>query len=131
MKQKKPKPAGIPLRTLFADESFKRHFKILMRESPDQTDERLKDAILDELCSSAAANERGREKRKIGASKGGKTTAGVTSAKLRDGTTHSDLATEARRLQRNHSRRELAGILAKKHNVSTRHMRDVLKILGI
>lgn len=51
MDAKTPKPEGMPLSSLFRDDMGMRHYKILMRENPADTE--LQDAITSELYSHA------------------------------------------------------------------------------
>jgi hypothetical protein len=53
MAKETPKPEVIPLDTQFSTDSFKRNFKLMLREPDERVPRALKEAILDELFSSA------------------------------------------------------------------------------
>lgn len=121
---KKNKPNGIPLKTLFLSPSFQRNFEIFMSEDPSDTE--LYRAIMTELFSNASQNVMSEQKHHEASSKGGAETAKVTTDALAP--RNKEIVEQAVKLLKNgRGRRDLASILAKKHNLSARRVRDILK----
>jgi len=71
---KKKSGTRIPLRSLFKDESFRRNYKMLADER-ETRDDKLFEALTDELIDSAASDIERADRQKTASAKGGKQTA--------------------------------------------------------
>lgn len=125
MKKKAPRPEGIPLETLFADKRFQRNYEMLMSEPVGASDPALKKAITSELTSNATENVAAKRKHARASSKGGESTARLKGSQLKD--RNDTIAREAESQRKaGKSKHELPGILAKRHGLSSRQIRNIL-----